>query len=480
MYKKGILTALFILASIFISTPYSFANTQFKVNNNYYWINGQPERMDAQTFLEKGRVYVPVRYLALGVEVPSNGIKWDPNTDTVILSKNNTNVLLTINNSVIYINGKPIKSDVPPLIRQGRTYLPARIIAEAFGYTISWDDKSQTVNISVNNNQNNVNNSLNKKKLSTTELVKLIQPSTVLIQTSRGSGSGFFVDTSGKVVTNAHVVRGSKWINITTYNGNTYTAFIDKINNSSDLAIIQLDAKPWETFKIIDYYVEAWDVEIGEEILVFGNPIGLAGTVTRGIVSAKRQWYPSEAWLYPIDIIQHDATISFGSSGGPVVNQYGEFIGINFSGHIYKDFSFAVPAQYYYYLAEYGQTYGLKDDWYSFWTESWEWEKSLNYIFSHVDITNAYSVSIHLNELIKLKDEVSSYEPKYAEIQSIKRYLLESITADINLFEYSIKTLNNPYIWNESTSNQLFNNSIRSNDIYLEEKAKIDSRFRNN
>jgi hypothetical protein len=132
----------------------------FTVGQANYVLNGQTCSTDAAPFIDNGRVFVPVRYLgqALGVDVGWNG---DPNDQTVQLNDNRTftdkgglQVTLTIGSRTITSQGSTTLGalitktmDVAPLIRNGRTYLPARYVAEAFGYTLAWDAAGRTVAI---------------------------------------------------------------------------------------------------------------------------------------------------------------------------------------------------------------------------------------------------------------------------------------------------------------------------------------------
>lgn len=103
--------------------------------------------MDAKPFVENGRSYVPVRYLALALGVPESGIVWDGKTRAVFLTMNNKTLKLVIGKNILYV-GKPncdffrtVQMDVTPMIKDGRTYLPARFVAESFGYQVSWTQR---------------------------------------------------------------------------------------------------------------------------------------------------------------------------------------------------------------------------------------------------------------------------------------------------------------------------------------------------
>lgn len=95
--------------------------------------------------MEGGRTYVPVRYPAYALGVPENGIIWSPSTGTVTMRKDGVTVSLAVGGTVMYVDGKSRQMDVAPLIRGGRVYLPARFVAEAFGYAVGWDATRQAV-----------------------------------------------------------------------------------------------------------------------------------------------------------------------------------------------------------------------------------------------------------------------------------------------------------------------------------------------
>lgn len=121
----------------------------FTVGCNYYTLTAagkrQVEETDAAAFIENGRTYVPVRYLARALGVPDSGIGWEEDLQAVKLTLKDTTLTLIIGSDIGYVNGlvKPI--GVAPLVVKGRTYLPARFVAEAFGYRVKWMGESRTV-----------------------------------------------------------------------------------------------------------------------------------------------------------------------------------------------------------------------------------------------------------------------------------------------------------------------------------------------
>jgi serine protease Do len=141
-------------------------------------------------------------------------------------------------------------------------------------------------------------------------------------QTIIGEGSGFFISADGYAVTNNHVVDHAKSVQVTTADGDTYKARVIGTDPKTDLALIKVDGKG-------DFpYVKFADQEpqVGDWVIAVGNPFGLGGTVTAGIVSAEAR--DIGAGPYD-DYIQIDAPINKGNSGGPAFDVNGNVIGIN-------------------------------------------------------------------------------------------------------------------------------------------------------
>ncbi|WP_165859365.1 N-acetylmuramoyl-L-alanine amidase [Desulfofundulus salinus] len=117
----------------------------FKVGEKNYFVNEKSFTMDAAPFIAQGRTYVPLRYLALALNVAEKDIQWDKNTRTVLLTKDSVTVKLTVGSKTITVNGQAKAMDVAPVIKDGRSYLPARYVAEALGYRVEWNQQNRTV-----------------------------------------------------------------------------------------------------------------------------------------------------------------------------------------------------------------------------------------------------------------------------------------------------------------------------------------------
>ena len=150
--------------------------------------------------------------------------------------------------------------------------------------------------------------------------------------TEFGSGSGFVIDTQGHIVTNNHVVDGADEIDVTFADGSVAVAKVIGTDAYSDLAVIRVDVSADHLTPLALGDSDA--VKVGQRVIAIGNPFGLVGTMTVGIVSGKGRTLPADTtsgnnnFSNP-DIIQTDAAINPGNSGGPLLNSKGEVIGVN-------------------------------------------------------------------------------------------------------------------------------------------------------
>ena len=139
---------------------------------------------------------------------------------------------------------------------------------------------------------------------------------------SQGMGSGFIVDSSGIVLTNAHVVDGADEVTVRTVDRREYRAKVLGTDKATDVAVLKIDAKNLPTVRLGD----ASKLRVGEWVVAIGAPYGLEHSVTSGIVSAKSRSLPGDS---VVGFIQTDAAVNPGNSGGPLFNLDGEVIGIN-------------------------------------------------------------------------------------------------------------------------------------------------------
>jgi S1-C subfamily serine protease len=159
-------------------------------------------------------------------------------------------------------------------------------------------------------------------------------------------GSGVIIDEDGYVLTNLHVVRRANRVWVKLSDGKEYEARPIVGTTRSDVALLKLVTRPGEKFKAVRFGRDD-DLLLGETVLALGNPFGLGGSVSRGILSSKNRRAPKgDEPLDVADWLQTDAPINFGNSGGPLVNLRGELIGLNVA--IYEEghgIGFAIPVK---------------------------------------------------------------------------------------------------------------------------------------
>jgi S1-C subfamily serine protease len=139
-----------------------------------------------------------------------------------------------------------------------------------------------------------------------------------------GQGSGFIIDKEGHVLTNYHVIAEARQVEVTLHNLKKYRATVVGTDRAHDLAVIQIKG-PGLTPMVLG---DSRNLQVGQKVYAIGNPFGLAGTMTRGIISSIRPVREPDG-LQIDEAIQTDAAINPGNSGGPLLNWHGEVIGIN-------------------------------------------------------------------------------------------------------------------------------------------------------
>ncbi len=193
------------------------------------------------------------------------------------------------------------------------------------------------------------------RNLSLVEIFEKVEPGVVKVNvqwTERaerggGVGSGFVFDKRGHIITNAHVIEDAAKIVVTFLDGRSYNAKIVGMDGYTDIAIIKVDAdlpilKPLPIG-------DSSGLKVGEHVTAIGNPFGLSGSMTSGIVSQLNRLLPSNQGFSIPDIIQTDAAINPGNSGGPLLNMRGEIVGINTAIQSetgeFTGVGFAIPSQ---------------------------------------------------------------------------------------------------------------------------------------
>ncbi|MDO4627962.1 MAG: trypsin-like peptidase domain-containing protein [Planctomycetia bacterium] len=145
---------------------------------------------------------------------------------------------------------------------------------------------------------------------------------------SAGQGSGSVIDKNGHILTNFHVIAGASQVQVTLFNGNAYEAELVGVEPNNDMAILRIKAPEDELFPVT--FGDSARLKVGQKVYAIGNPFGLELTLSTGVISSLNRSLPSQNENRLIkQVIQIDAAINPGNSGGPLLDSYGELIGMN-------------------------------------------------------------------------------------------------------------------------------------------------------
>ena len=223
--------------------------------------------------------------------------------------------------------------------------------------TIQMQNQIDENELQVQSQIDEINNLIaaESKTLSLTEIFEKAEPGVVRVNTIRnqtmnetgGIGSGFVFDKMGHIITNAHVIEGSTKTVVTFLDGRSYNAEIIGMDEYTDIGVIKVNAdlKLLQPLSLGD----SSNLNVGEPITAIGNPFGLSGSMSSGIVSQIGRLLPSGSGYSIPDVIQTDAAINPGNSGGPLLNMRGNIVGINTAIQSttgeFTGVGFAIPSQ---------------------------------------------------------------------------------------------------------------------------------------
>jgi len=192
-------------------------------------------------------------------------------------------------------------------------------------------------------------------ELSLIDIFEKSEPGVVRVNVQRteqangtsGIGSGFVFDKNGHIITNSHVVKNAKKVVVTFLDGRSYNADLIGYDEFTDIGVIKVNADLSLLHPLS--LGDSSNLKVGESIAAIGNPFGLSGSMTAGIVSQLGRLLPSGSGYSIPDVIQTDAAINPGNSGGPLLNMRGEIVGINTAIQSttgeFTGVGFAVPSQ---------------------------------------------------------------------------------------------------------------------------------------
>ena len=224
-------------------------------------------------------------------------------------------------------------------------------------FTVLFIIPSQSSETAIQSQIDEINNLVltKSKTLSLIEIFEKTEPGVVRINTQKnqtendvgGVGSGFVFDKKGHIITNAHVIEDATKTVVTFLDGRSYNAKIIGIDKHTDIGVIKVNAdlKLLHPLSLGD----SSNLQVGEPVTAIGNPFGLSGSMTSGIISQMGRLLPSSGQFSIPDVIQTDAAINPGNSGGPLLNMRGEIVGINTaiqsSTGEFTGVGFAIPSQ---------------------------------------------------------------------------------------------------------------------------------------
>jgi S1-C subfamily serine protease len=192
-------------------------------------------------------------------------------------------------------------------------------------------DKTTTVSTIVLTTTSTTTMTASGGELTPPQIFKQVEESVVSISVTlpggSAQGSGFLFDDKGDIVTNNHVVEGATSIDVTFLDGTTVSAELVGSDAYADLAVVKVDSssRQLKPMRLGD----SDKLEIGDQVLAIGNPFGLSGSMTEGIVSQLGRESQGVGGYLIIDLIQIDAVVNPGNSGGPLLNMNGEVVGVN-------------------------------------------------------------------------------------------------------------------------------------------------------
>lgn len=337
---------LFAFVCMFYNVILVQAAVEAKPTTSKIFVNG--EQKECAAYYINGNNYFKLRDLAYALNGTSQqfSVDWDAENHVVMLTSGEryqpvggemepvkNNQIANITSSNIIVDGQTVH--VQGYNIQSSTYFKLRDITNIFNISVMWNDKNNTINIQTGQGDHS------ERNLTAKEIYNRCSDAVFYIKTfdidgdALSSGSGFFLEKTGKAVTNFHVLQNAYSAVITLNNGQNYAVKgILGYDMNGDLAILQIEGNNFPFLSSGD----SDEVTSGEKIYAIGSPMGLSNTISEGIVSGINRT------IDQIPYIQITAAISHGSSGGALLNEKGQVVGITSAGLATgQNLNFAIP-----------------------------------------------------------------------------------------------------------------------------------------
>lgn len=341
-----------IAVSFAISTPVAAAGgINIAINNTALHI---PAEFGAPFYDSNSRLQIPLRYI---IESCGYEVDWSAASKAATISTSKGDVVVTLNSDKLATPNGTVQMDTSATIKDDRTYIPLRYVLEALNFKVKWSRDNAGDNVSINGviGETSLRKPMNGKQIAAScapsvFYIEVFESREDYIQSSdykMGSGSGFFIDPSGIAVTNYHVIFGSYGANIHMSDGSKYPIqSVISYDSDRDIAIVKVSDVAADGSRIAFPFLRMGNpanISNGENIFALGSPLGLSESISDGIISNKSRLLQDEKF----PCIQISAPISHGSSGGALVNEYGEVIGVTSASLIDgQNLNLAVPLDY--------------------------------------------------------------------------------------------------------------------------------------
>ncbi|HEX2926119.1 MAG TPA: stalk domain-containing protein [Ruminiclostridium sp.] len=363
MFKKlitGVLSFLLLFSALTPGAVMAADNVSLPagsialyIGSNKAYVNNVEKFIDpgnsaVTPIIQNSRTVLPVSFVS---ENYGCAVKWDGSTKKVTVKNGEDTVVMQINNKTMYKNGVAFTSDVAPFIRNGRTYVPIKVLSESIGKNVFYNNKLVLISSQGTTFDNQLDQPLINAVISkyadvklTVEQIADFDKSTVMLtcldssKTPYAQGSGFYIG-NGVIVTNYHVIENAQGIIAETEDNKQYNIQgVVASDQSLDLAMLKISVNP--DMKPLTLGFNKTIVK-GQQIVTIGSPEGLKNTVSDGIISGFRT-------DSGVNLIQISAPITYGSSGGPLFNMYGQVIGVNSSGMDSGSLNFSISINHLY------------------------------------------------------------------------------------------------------------------------------------